>query len=494
MTLIRRSVVSSVWSVAANGLYLGVSLLRSILLARWLPIEVFGAYAAARAFVEVTAVLPGLGMDGAFLHRAREVEDEQSAAAVHFTLKLLFTFIWTLGLLAYSGLTPSRIDPVALTLILATTAVSHLTQTPSLILARRVVYRRLALVQVINGIVSLAIGLYLGLRFLQTRQVDFALWALLSTHVVTTSANVLLLYVWRPVWRPRLKWDKETVRYYVTFGGKNFLSAMLLQLLDRLDDLWTKFYIGDRSLGFYSRAYTFATYPREFIARPINQVTSGTYAALKNQRKELSQAFFRVNAFLIRTGFYFGGLLFWIAPEFIHLVLTDKWLPMLWVFRLMLVFTLLDPLKMAVSRLMVGVGDVTRPLPARLLQLLVLIVGLYTFGPAWGVEGVAIAVNVMLLVGIIVLFHQVRDYVDVSLKKLFLVPSFALVCALLATGLVLFGLATLPLGWWGLFLKSGVYTAVYGFILFGLEWRQTMRLLQWRHYLNSQTDEVNNDA
>ncbi len=484
MTLIRRSVVSSVWNVAANGLYLVVMLLRSILLARWLPVEVFGAYAAACAFVEITAVLPNLGMDGAFLHRAKEVENEASAAAVHFTLKLLFTSLWTFGLLAYSWFSPPLINPTALILVLATTAVSHLTQTPSLILARRVIYRRLGLIQVINGVVSLGVGLFLGVRFLQTQELEFALWALLSTHIVTTSANLLLLYVWRPVWRPKLKWEKETVRYYVTFGGKNFFSTLLLQLLGRIDDLWTKFYIGDLGLGIYSRAYAFATYPRELLARPIDQVTGGTYAALKNQRMELSRVFYRVNAFLVRSGFYFGGLLFWIAPEFIHLILTDKWLPMLWVFRLMLVFTLLDPLKTAVSRIMVSMGDAARPIPARLIQLIVLLFGLYFLGPTWGIEGVAIAVNLMLFVGIGILFRQVRDYVDISLKKLFLIPLIALLTALIITGVVYSSYRSEIGLWAGLLLKAGVFTVIYSLILLCLEPKEILRLINLRHYLN----------
>jgi O-antigen/teichoic acid export membrane protein len=349
------------------------------------------------------------------------------------------------------------------------------------------VYRRLALVQAVNGTFSLAVGLYLGLRYLQTGQTEFALWALLSTHVITSLISLFLFYVWRPVWRPRLKWDRDTVRYYVTFGTNNFVGTVLLRILDRLDDLWTKFYIGDHSLGIYSRAYTFATYPRELIARPINQVTSGTYAALKVQRRELSRVFFRVNSFLIRTGFYFGGLLFWVAPEFIQLILTDKWMPMLWVFRLMLVFTLLDPLKTTVSSVMVSMGDAARPIPARLVQLFILLLGLYWLGPVWGIEGVAMAVNLMLLVGLAILFRQVRDYVDFSMWKLFFVPTTAVTAALLVTGVIYFYFGLAANLWVGIVLKVGVFTAVYLPILFGLEWHETKQLLRLRHYLRLQT-------
>ena len=485
MSIARRSITSVTWNIFANTIYLVLALARSILLARWLPVEVFGVYVGARAFVGLTATVPNLGMGGAFLHRAPEVEDERVAADVHFTLKLIFTAVWTTILLGYVWLFPTRLSMLALAVIVGATAVSHLTQTPNLILSRRVVHRRLALIRVINGALSFMMAIFLAGSYLQTRQTSLALWALLSAHIITVMVSIFMFYVWKPVWRPRLRWDKEIARYFVTFGGKNFLGVILLQLIDRLDDLWTKYNIGDVGLGFYSRAYTFATYPRELVARPIDQVIGGTYAALKEDRLALSKAFFRTNAFLVRSSFYFGGLLFWIAPEFIHLVLTDKWMPMLTVFRLMLAFMLLDPLKTTVSRLMVSMGDAARPISARILQLVILVLGLYTFGPVLGIEGVAVAVNTMLLVGVVTLFHQAQDYVDFSVRKLFLVPAVALISAALATGFADFGFS-MPVGWASLIVKTGVFTAVYGVLLLLFERKETLQLFQLRRYLRSE--------
>lgn len=483
MNLANRSVRSVAWATIANALYLGMSLVRSVLLARWLPIEIFGIYAAARAFVEITKVIPDLGMDGAFLHRAPEVEDEEKAAAMHFTLKVVLTTSWIVCLAAYLFLFPSQFDALALTIILGTVVTSHFTQTASLLLARRIVYRRLSLLQVTNGAITLIVGLVLGWSYNQTGRSDLALWALLSSHVITAVLNVFFLYLWKPVWRPRLTWDSHIVRYFIGFGGRNFVGILLLQIIDRIDDLWTKFYIGDVGLGLYSRAYTFATYPRELVARPVAQVSTGTYAALKHDRQRLSQAFFRTNAFLVRAGFLTGGVLFLIAPEFIHLVLTDKWMPMLNVFRLMLLFTLLDPLKTSVTQVMVSMGYAERSIPARVVQLLVLITGLYIFGSSGGIEGVAIAVNVMLLVGMVMLFWQAKEYVDFSIRKLFLVPLLSLAIAI-AGGWVLSTVYLLDLlNWISLGTKTAVFMIIYFVLLFLLERNETLQLLAIRRYL-----------
>jgi O-antigen/teichoic acid export membrane protein len=133
---------------------------------------------------------------------------------------------------------------------------------------------------------------------------------------------------------------------------------------------------------------------------------------------------------MVRGGFLFAGLLALIAPEFIRLVIGEKWLPMLTAFRLMLLFTLLDPIKITIANLFVAVGKPEKILYSRLVQLAVMIIGLFVFGNRWGIAGVAIAVNLMLLVGIILLLWQAREFVQFSIRRLFALPAFALIVGL----------------------------------------------------------------
>jgi len=466
----RRSVTSVAWNIVSNLLQILVSFVRSWLLARWLPVETFGVYALAGSIVGISGIVANFGMGGAFLHRAPETEDERQAAAVHFTLKSLFTFIWA-AVLVTGGLafTDGKLR-LALLVLTGTAAIVHLTQTPRLILVRRVVHRRLALLQLLAT-------LFASLSALGLASQGIALWALLSTNIVTASLHIVMLYIWRPVWRPQLTWSRSAVRYLLRFGSRNVVAALLLRALDRVDDLWTGLYLGQVSLGFYSRAYTFATYPRKILAAPVNAVVGGTYAELQEDRERLSRAFFRTNAFLVRTGFLLAGLLALVAPEFIRLALGTRWLPMLDAFRLMLVFTLLDPIKMTVANLFVAVGRPDQVVEARAIQLAALAVGLFLLGPWLGITGVALAVDVMLVIGIAILLRWARAYVDFSIRRLFLVPVLGL-----ASGLLLArGISTLPeiagSDWRTGSVKIGVFLLIYGIALLGLERRQLSEML-----------------
>lgn len=474
MDLMRRSITSVAWNSLANVADIGIRFLRMVLLARLLPPEAFGAYSFAASIIVVSGVAVGFGMGGAFLHRAPETEDEEQAAATHFTLKVIFTLVWAVLLGAGALLFASGPRRTALLLLTGAAAGLELAQTPRLILIRRVVHRRLALLQVLNSILTTAVALGLAWR-------GVTLWALLATDVVTLLLTLILLYVWRPVWRPHLTWLPARMRYFLGFGSRNFLAGLLLRALDQVDDMWTGAALGDQVLGYYSRAYRFATYPRGILAAPITQVVRGAYAELKGERRRLSQMFFRANALLVRSGFFLAGLLALIAPEFIRLLLTAEWLPMLDAFRLMLVFTLLDPIKLTISEVFVAVGRPEKVVQVRAIQLAVMVAGLFLLGPWLGIAGVALAVDVMLVVGIALLLWRVREYVDFSLKRLFGAPGLALALGMLLGRGVIELPGTRGNDWRTGFFKAIVFSVVYGGMLVWLERPLLIQVFQLLH-------------
>jgi O-antigen/teichoic acid export membrane protein len=469
MSLAQRSVSSSAWNISANFFRVGILFVRSVLLARLLPVETFGIYALAGSIVTLTALVPQFGMGGAFLHRAKETSDEGHAAAVHFTLKLIFTLLWAALLVVGTLVFTTGETRTAMLLLTATGFGMELTQTPRLILIRRVVHRRLALLQLTNALLTTIVALGLAWQ-------GATLWALLATDFVTLLLSIVFLYVWRPVWRPRLAWVSSTVRYFLHFGGRTFSAHALLTLLDRMDDLWTGIFLGKVALGYYSKAYSFATYPRSILAAPLNSVAAGTYAELKQDRKRLSQAFFRTNALLVRTGFFLGGILALVAPEFIRLLLGPKWLPMLDAFRLMLVYTLLDPIKITVASVITTSGAPEKVVRARTIQLVVLVIGLVALGPVFGIVGVAVAVDLMLVVGVLILLWEARRFVDFSWFRLFAVPALALAVGLLASRLAMMLPGALQSDWVSGTVKAATFSVLYVGILVGLE-RENVRML-----------------
>jgi O-antigen/teichoic acid export membrane protein len=166
-----------------------------------------------------------------------------------------------------------------------------------------------------------------------------------------------------------------------------------------------------------------------------------------------------------------------IAPEFIRLLLGDKWLPMLETFRLMLLYTLFDPVKVMIGSLLTISGKPERVIRVRLIQLGVLSVGLMTLGPWLGIVGVALAVDVMLVVGVFLLYTEARRFVDFSLRQTYAAPTVALAIALGATYVALRPIGSEASDWLSALVKILAFSVVYVGVLFVIEREQFKRAL-----------------
>ena len=481
--IVQRSANSLKWNVGASTILIMSGLVRSITLARLLPIEVFGIFAWAYAIINISGYVANLGLGSAFMHRAPETEDEERAAAVQFTLKMLLVLIWfvIMVILAFALTSDpamvSRADIRTALVVLAVCEVGlTLADTHRAILTRRIMHRRLAVAQVVGDVISTLLMISLALQ-------GVTLWVLLAGAIIKVVVDIFIFLFWRPVWKMRLAWSGPIVRYFIHFGVRAMTARLLQEALDRVDDLWTGVFLGNVALGFYSQAYTFAVYPRSILASPIYLVAAGTYAELKGKRNQLSQAFFQVSGILVRSSFFLAGLIMLCAPEFIRIFLGARWLPMLDAFRLMLIFTLFDPLLLTTATLFIALGKPETIVRARVVQIAVMVLALFLLGLPFGIAGVALAVDIMLMVGIAILFWRARHFVDFSIRQLLLAPIAAFVMGV-PLALIVGDLPGIVGSDWRTWLaKAVVFSGIYVLALLLLEWRQinTMRLLLMRH-------------
>ena len=472
--LARRSINSVKWNFISSIVQNLLSFVQAIVLARLLPVEAFGIYAGAASIVMMTSSLANFGMGGAFVHRCKETDDLERAAAIHFTLQLILNAVWTLVVLIGGLLFLDRTEPGSLTAYIVLTltfTVKNFAATPRNILSRQIQFKRLAVLQILDVIITFISATTLAL-------LKQPIWALLATNIVNASLQIILFYIWKPVWRPKLLWSTSAARYFLGFGSKQVIAQWLLDALDKGDEFWAKIYLGAGPLGFYSRAYSLAQMPGFILASPMNQVAVGTYAELKGDQDGLSEAYFETNSLLIRSGYVLVGVLALIAPEFIRIGLGEKWMPMLTVFRLMLPFTMFDPMKRTMASLFVAVGKPSIIVNIRAIQLAIMVVLLFVLGTPYGIEGVAIAVDIMMVVGIAMILGRAKAYVNLSLRKLFFIPTLGLILGLV------FGFLSSQIpgingnDWFSGITKSVTFMIVYVLILWTLEKEQVLQLLR----------------
>lgn len=426
MTLGRRIVDSTLWATSANAAATCVILVRSIVLARLLPIDVFGIYAFAAAVVGLTAVAAKFGLNSALLHRADETRDESRAAAVHFTLTASLSILWATALITGASVFSEGDYLLALLVLTGTQIGTLLASTPRALLQRRVTHRPLAWLRIWSALITTAIALSLALA-------GHGLWALLMIDVTGAALSMIVLYLWRPVWRPRLTWDAQVVRYFLNFGVRNLIGQLLEESLRRLDKLWVGVTMEQRALGLYSRSDAYSRAPAGFLLRPFSSIAAGAFAELRGDRLQLSRTVMRIAAVLFRSSCLIAIVVSLVAPELILLLIGEKWLPMVDSFRILLVAFAFDSVGKTFSQLLIAIGFPGSLVRIRLVQVAVLGAGILVFG-RFGLTAIAASVLASTLAGLLLTLQAAHASVDFSVPRLLLPPLSAAVPAAL-TGL-----------------------------------------------------------
>ena len=271
--------------------------------------------------------------------------------------------------------------------------------------------------------------------------------------------------------------DFITSKNFTEIGSFVFVSSGLTFLLDQFDDFWIGTALGSAALGFYSRAYEFARYPRRVIASPITRVFFPAYAKLQHDRLRLSKAYYRATSLIVRMGFLFSLVFVLVAPEFIRIFIGAKWLPMVFTFRLMIFYALLDPLVVTSGHLITAVGQPQILTRIKAFQLLIFVPAVVILARYFGINGVAVAVDLMLVTGVVLILAQVRKYVDFSVWKMFRYPTIGL---LLSGGVALLIGQRLPAenDFLSLTLKGSVAAVIYGGALLLLERNEYVKNLR----------------
>jgi O-antigen/teichoic acid export membrane protein len=455
-SVLSRSVRGSGYNIAVSGVTIVLGLVRSVLLMRLLAPDQFGVVALALFFMTFLTPFSVFGIDSALIQK-RDVSKE--TFSTHFVMRLaLALIVLALGFLAspllrrlYAG--QVVVVDVFLALLSVNVVVASFS-TPGVILRREMRFGSLALL-------NLAASLAMSVTAPLLAYLGAGLWSLVAEQAAGPIVRWIGLWgVIRP-WRPSLRFNWGEAKSALRFGRQVFSANVLGILLDRFDDFWIGTALGPTALGYYSRAYEMAQYPERVLATPITSVFFSTYAVVQEDREDLSKAFFRSSSFLVRVGLLMAVVLLATAPEVTLILFGEVWLPIVPVFRLMLVYIILDPIYVNLSYLIIGVGRPDWLSKVRLIQVALFVATVIVFAYLWNINGVALAANLMMLSGTLALLIYSRRFVSFSLSRMLLWPVIAAGLSSLV-GYWTFHLVDLSdLSWKSLLLKAISISSVY---------------------------------
>ena len=465
-TIATQAISGSFYSIGASLITWTLGAIRLVLLTRLLLPEDVGVFVQAMVFIALAARIYDFGLNMAVIHR----QDENAVLLPTFFTLRVALLAGSLGVLAILSPTIGRwyahmpLLAAVLLVLIAAEAIQGLATVQTAVLDKNLAFRRIAIANVASSITMTIVAPLMAWQGL-------GVWALVGEQASGYIARFIVVWTGSTAWRARFGWDGQVARWLFRFGGSVWLGGNLNYLLDRFDDFWIGSTLGAQRLGYYGRAYEFARYSRRVVANPILMVFRPTYARLQDDRQRLSRAFFRATSVIIRVGGLFSLLFVLTAPQFIPLILGEQWLPMLLTFQLMIVYTFLDPVALSASHLLNATGYPNTVLRIRAAQVVFFIPLVIFASSNYGIEGVAVAADIMVIFGAVLLFRQSTRIVDYSQRALWLWPIIAsLVTGAIVLALTPFWQTLSP--WITMIAKAALILALYAGILWLAEREQ----------------------
>lgn len=251
-------------------------------------------------------------------------------------------------------------------------------------------FHRRFLLQLCQAVAELGVGI--GLAFALKN-----VWALVYGALAGSVARLVASYVLHS-YRPGFRLDWAKARELYNFGKWVVGSGVLVYLLLHLSDWIVGKVLGVVALGFYRMAYLISQFTTTEVTHVTSQVALPAYAKLQANQARLREAHLRILDFIAFLSFPLAGLLYFVVPRSLDVIIGEKWRLMVPAFQLLVVWGLTRSISSATSALFQGMGrpDVTTKL--LLFRLLLLAALIYPLTVRYELVGTALAVVVSAFV------------------------------------------------------------------------------------------------
>ncbi len=455
----------SIYSISASAVTIGLGIIRFVLLLKLLQPADFGVMTQAVLFVDFAARLRLPGMDRAVVQKK---DASPLLLPTYFSLRIAILLVGTVIMAVLAPVIGHYYPamPLLTAVLLAYLGIDVIkgfNNVQEAVFTRNLRFDRVSIANATSSIVmTVAAPIFAWY--------GWGVWSLVIEQLCGQLARTAVFWLISPLWKARFGWDKEIGKWFINFSTKIWLYSNLTFATDRFDDFWIGRTLGVQPLGYYSRAYDGAGYPSRLIANPILSVFFSTFSRLQDDQLRLARAFFRAMSLMVRTSFWFSLIFVLSAPELVQL-LGEKWQPIQTTFQIMIIYTMLNPLSMGADNLLIAIGKPEITIRVRWVQMVVFIPAVILLSQWRGIEGVALAADLMMIVGTSLLFAYTRRFIDYSLWRLWLWPTVAMVVT--GTAVFLLNPVWVTLNpWLSLFSKSIMITILFGVILLLTERKQ----------------------
>ncbi len=406
----------------------GISMVSTVFLARMLEPTDFGIVAMALVLLSTSNLFSGLGMRQALV----QTRIEKDTAAYHAIL-VTFSAGLALSIVVFTNadvlarLLGSEHSAPILSVMSIIILFQSISLVPEALLQKELQFARLSSSMFFPELLYLGTSLSLAIN-------GFGVWSLAYAAMARSFSRMVLLFAisedlhWL---RPRPV-DSGVIRSLLRFGIQSTGSGFISFLNAVMDNLFVGKAFGVLALGYYSKAHDFSTNTVEGFNRVLGSVLFPSYSKIQEDRQRLSSAYARSLRLVSLAILPISTGMMVLAPEFIGILLGQKWLPMVLSLQILSMMCMIRAISSTTSPLFLSMGHPDFDFRAGLLVTCIAVAGMFGF-QSWGIEGVAFAFLVAQSVGFVYNVYQVRTLLgDTALAMLKAIAPAAVASGIMA--------------------------------------------------------------
>lgn len=318
-TLKKKAVNSVFWRIGEVGGRQIIQLGISIVLARLILPESFGAVAMLTIFTTIANVFVDSGFSTAIIRKKHRTEADCNTV---FWFNIVVSIFFYVVLFLCSPLIADFYDMPILKSVLRFSALSLIINSFSglqrSLMTAELKFKQLAKLSISSLVVSGCVGMMMA-------YLDFQVWALVAQGLTASVFNTIAIWI-QSSWHPKWMFSIASFKEFFGFGSKLLASSLLDAIYNNIYGVIIGKVFKAADLAFYNRANSLAAMTSTMPTTVLQSVAYPTLCKLQDSDSALREGYrkiLRISAFIIFPLCMGIGA---VAYPLINTLYTEKWI------------------------------------------------------------------------------------------------------------------------------------------------------------------------
>lgn len=298
----------------------GVKLLVEIILARILLPDDYGLIALVTVFITILNVFVDSGLANALIQK-KDADDLDFSSVFWFNIGwclILYSLLFALSPLFARFYNRTELTPVLRVLGLQV-VISGVKNVQQAYVSRTMQFKKFFFATLGGTIGAAVIGIWMAYH-------GYGVWALVAQHLFNTLVDTIILWI-TVKWRPKFMFSFERFKGLFSFGWKLLASALIDTTYKEIRQLVIGKIYSSSDLAFYNRGKQF---PHLFVTNVNSAIDSVLLPTMSKEQDNRSRVKAMTRRAIQTSTFIMAPLMMGLAfvgEPFVHLILTEKWMP-----------------------------------------------------------------------------------------------------------------------------------------------------------------------